>query len=89
MQNLVEKCCSQLLFKTVLHSHYQTTAIFQEEFQAIAFAANRRNVLLHILVGRSYRISWLLLRHEYMPVVSDCQEQFNFVLPSVQLARRA
>ena len=22
-------------------------------------------------------------------VVSDCQEQFNFVLPSVQLARRA
>jgi len=24
-----------------------------------------------------------------MHVVSDCQEQFNFVLPSVQLARRA
>jgi len=24
-----------------------------------------------------------------MHVVSDCQEQFNFVLPSVQLTRRA
>ena len=24
-----------------------------------------------------------------MHVVSDCQEQFNFVIPSVQLARRA
>ena len=30
-----------------------------------------------------------LFRTSYMHVVSDCQEQFNFVLPSVQLARRA
>ena len=30
-----------------------------------------------------------LLRTSNMHVVSDCQEQFNFVLPSVQLARRA
>ena len=30
-----------------------------------------------------------LFRTSNMHVVSDCQEQFNFVLPSVQLARRA
>ena len=30
-----------------------------------------------------------LFRTSTMHVVSDCQEQFNFVLPSVQLARRA
>jgi len=30
-----------------------------------------------------------LLRTSNMHVVSDCQEKFNFVLPSVQLARRA
>ena len=29
-----------------------------------------------------------LFRTSNMHVVSDCQEQFNFVLPSVQLARR-
>jgi len=30
-----------------------------------------------------------LFRTSNMRVVSECQEQFNFVLPSVQLARRA
>jgi len=30
-----------------------------------------------------------LFRTSNMCVVSDCQEQFGFVLPSVQLARRA
>ena len=30
-----------------------------------------------------------LFRTSNMHVVSDCQEQFSFVLPSVQLARRA
>ena len=30
-----------------------------------------------------------LFRTSNIHVVSDCQEQFNFVLPSVQLARRA
>ena len=30
-----------------------------------------------------------LFRTSNMHVVSDCQEQFNFVLPSVQLSRRA
>jgi len=30
-----------------------------------------------------------LFRTSNMRVVSDCQEQFNFVLPSVQLAHRA
>ena len=29
-----------------------------------------------------------LFRTSNMHIVSDCQEQFNFVLPSVQLARR-
>jgi len=29
-----------------------------------------------------------LFRTSNIHVVSDCQEQFNFVLPSVQLARR-
>ena len=30
-----------------------------------------------------------LFRTSNIHVVSDCQEQFNFVLPNVQLARRA
>jgi len=30
-----------------------------------------------------------LFKTSNMHIVSDCQEQFNFVLPSVQLARRA
>ena len=30
-----------------------------------------------------------IIRTSNMHVVSDCQEQFNFVLPSVQLASRA
>jgi len=35
------------------------------------------------------RLFMKLFRTSNMHVVSDCQEQFNFVLPNVQLARRA
>jgi len=53
--------------------------------------------ILHAIWSRGFLIVQLsinrflmkLFRTSNMHVVSDCQEQFNFVLPSVQLARRA
>jgi len=42
--------------------------------------------LLDFVINRFFT---KLFRTSTMHVVSDCQEQFNFVLRSVQLARRA
>jgi len=42
-----------------------------------------------IVANKADYIFMKLFRTSNIHVVSDCQKQFNFVLPSVQLARRA
>jgi len=53
----------------------QAFSLYNYQLQSLKFFINR--------------FSMKLFRTSNMHVVSDCQEQFNFVLPGVQLARRA
>jgi len=74
---------------TGLRYHFRISTVTVCVFCTVSLISQLCNYQLKSLDFVINRFFMKLFRTSNIHVVSDCQEQFNFVLPSVHLARRA